>query len=290
MNVDTLHCQVPGFAPRGVGGRIGDALAAKGFKTSSYSFVGKAGWSQGFDVNVEDVAGRKRFENLKAWNETMLNITSQQHNNVYCEEYAKSLKGAVESSERLAHVFSNVQLETDFQTSNRLEQQLKGVASMIKQRKMRNAERDLFYVRQGGYDTHQGKPDEGFASLDTALRKLVKELEAQQIFDSVTVFTTSEFGRTLSFNGAGTDHGWGGNHIVLGGGVKGGRILNDYPPDLRLRSEYDAGRGRIIPQYPWESVMVPIAEWMGVEPDQHKKVFPNLGNFESQQIIKDLYE
>ena len=48
----------------------------------------------------------------------------------------------------------------------------------------------------------------------------------------VTLLSVSDFGRTLTSNGAGTDHGWGGNNVVLGGAVRGKQILGAFPDDL----------------------------------------------------------
>jgi len=99
----------------------------------------------------------------------------------------------------------------------------------------------------------------------------------------------SEFGRTLTSNGPGTDHGWAGNHFIDGGGIRGGRILNEFPTSLREGSLQDVGRGRVIPKYPWESMMVPIARWLDVDDEiDLDSIFPNLGNFDkSEHIIGD---
>ena len=99
----------------------------------------------------------------------------------------------------------------------------------------------------------------------------------------MTVATHSDFGRTLSFNGQGTDHGWAGNHFVLGGSVNGGQVLNDFIETFEFGNIMDAGRGRPIPKYPWESMMAPIAEWMGVTGPE--TVFPNLVNFDQSTRI-----
>ena len=66
----------------------------------------------------------------------------------------------------------------------------------------------------------------------------------QGVFDSVVLVTTSDFGRTLTSNGKGTDHGWAGNHFVVG--VKGGEIYNEFPSSLLEGNLYDVGRGRKI--------------------------------------------
>merc|ERR1712139_621575 len=109
--------------------------------------------------------------------------------------------------------------------------------------------------------------------------------EAQDIFGSTVLVSQSEFGRTLSSNGVGTDHAWAGNHFVLGGSVNGGRVFNDFPASLLQGNDQDVGRGRMIPKFPWESMMVPVAEWMGLEQAQRNSAFPNVGNFNSSHII-----
>jgi len=86
------------------------------------------------------------------------------------------------------------------------------------------------------------------------------ELNAAQ---KVTLFTASDFGRTLTVNGDGTDHGWGGHHFVIGGAVKGKRVVGNYP-DLTLNGPTDAGNGRLIPTTSVEQYAATLATWMGV--------------------------
>jgi len=113
----------------------------------------------------------------------------------------------------------------------------------------------------------------------------VAELKAQGIFNNVVLMTESDFGRTLTSNGGGSDHGWAGNHLILGGSIRGGNIFNEYPESLVEGNAQDAGRGRLIPKYPWESIMAPIAEWMGLERSRKAAVFPNIGNFNVSHIV-----
>ena len=89
----------------------------------------------------------------------------------------------------------------------------------------------------------------------------------------VTLFT----GRTLTFNGLGTDHAWGGNSFALGGSLKGSKVFGQYPKsfgrdgDRNIRPD----RGRLIPTTPWESVWAPIASFMGIPDDRLSDVVPN---------------
>merc|ERR1711988_1900303 len=96
----------------------------------------------------------------------------------------------------------------------------------------------------------------------------VGELKRQQNWDKVTMVSASDFGRTLTSNGMGTDHGWGGNHFVLGGALRGGRVLGEYPLDLWPGGENADNRGRMIPTRPLEAIWHAVAEWMGVD-SQH---------------------
>jgi cullin-associated NEDD8-dissociated protein 1 len=289
----TLQCQTPGAAPKGAGGRLADALSAgsQKYTTTSFSVAGTSTWSQGFDTRIEIIdkkEGAVRFGQYSAL-ETMLgNITSKKYGNIFCEEYAKQIDESIASSESLGKYLDNVTLTTNYKAETKLEKQLHQVARLIKTREERKAERDLFFVHIGGFDSHSYASEvleEKFKDINDSLEGFVAELVGQGVFDDTVLFTESDFGRSLTSNGAGTDHGWAGNHFVIGGNVQGGKVFNDFPDSLLAGNEYDAGRGRMIPKYPWESMMVPIAEWMGLESSQHASVFPNLGNFNSSHVI-----
>jgi len=68
------------------------------------------------------------------------------------------------------------------------------------------------------------------------------------------------------------------DRVIAGGGIRGGRIFNPFPA-LKINNDAELGRGRLVPAYPWESMMVPIAQWMGMQEDQIAATFPNLQNF-----------
>jgi len=94
----------------------------------------------------------------------------------------------------------------------------------------------------------------------------------------VTTFTISDFGRTLTSNGRGSDHGWGGNQIVLGGAVNGGQLYGQYPA-LFAGNPLDTGRGRLIPTLATDVVFAELALWFGVAPGEIETVLPNISRF-----------
>lgn len=160
-----------------------------------------------------------------------------------------------------------------------IEKQLKLIANTIASFKNSGTKRQTFFVTYGGFDMHQGLMERhppALANLSEAVGKFWSHLSGD-LKPSVSLFSASDFGRTLSGNGNGTDHAWGGNHFVLGGAVKGGRIYGIYPEFNAeiIRSIYDVGQGRLIPGYSVEEYVYPILKWFGVsDNDLFGAVFP----------------
>jgi uncharacterized protein (DUF1800 family)/uncharacterized protein (DUF1501 family) len=290
----TLQCQVAGSGPRGSGGRMADALLRGNmtFKTESFSVAQKNLWSQGFHVPSTAISRRHgvvRFQHGDELMETISNISSRQHVNVYCEEYAKVLAEAVDATEHLGSHFDNAVLHADFsQSTLPLALQLAQVSRLISARENRSAERDFFQVEFGSFDTHSEVHEHlaiKFEQINEALELFVQEMRNQNAFEDVVLVVQSDFGRALHSNGFGTDHGWAGNTFLLGGSVNGGRVYNDFLESYLEGSEQDIGHGRLVPRYPWESMMVPVAQWMGIEQHQLEEAFPNIGNFPDSHFI-----
>ena len=88
-------------------------------------------------------------------------------------------------------------------------QQLSQVAKLIAARRQLGAERAVFFAQVGGFDTHKDTVSvlaEKLASIDAALAAFKAEMVSQGVWQDVVLVTVSEFGRTLTSNGAGTDH------------------------------------------------------------------------------------
>ena len=132
------------------------------------------------------------------------------------------------------------------------------VARVIKAHETIGEERQIFYVELGGFDSHASEQTQvqwKFGEIDAALAAFTEEMKAQGRWDETVVLTASDFGRTLGSNGAGTDHAWGGNYLLLGGALNGSQMLGKYPDSLNESSSVNIGRKhRILPTTPWEAV------------------------------------
>lgn len=118
----------------------------------------------------------------------------------------------------------------------------------------------VYYVSQGGYDTHTNETpvhDRLMGELGDALLAFSNDLKAQGNFNRVTVMTFSEFGRRVAQNASnGTDHGAAAPMFVLGGGAKAG-IYGKHP------SLTDLNNGDLIYNVDFRSVYATILErWL----------------------------
>jgi uncharacterized protein (DUF1501 family) len=194
------------------------------------------------------------------------------YRNIFEQTYAKA---TIDAQDSLAMFQDNLKADAhpnwDVSGAAPLEKQLKLVANVIHAYKDSSTKRQTFFLTVGGYDTHRDnmtRHADAMTILNTAIGNFWKNL-GDPVKPSVTLFTASDFGRTLSGNGNGTDHAWGGNHFVLGGAVKGGQIFGDYPIfDANvISSTYDVGQGRLIPGYSVEEYSYPILKWFGLSDD-----------------------
>ena len=109
------------------------------------------------------------------------------------------------------------------------------------------------------------------------------DLQARGLSQNVVTFTQSEFGRTLTSNGDGTDHGWAGNQIIMGEPVRGGRIYGHMPSQI-INSQDDLGDGRIIPTTSIDQFGGELAAWFGLGQSEINEIFPNLYRFDQGQL------
>ncbi|MCW5581831.1 MAG: DUF1501 domain-containing protein, partial [Luteimonas sp.] len=146
--------------------------------------------------------------------------------------------------------------------------------------------RQIVYTAIGGFDHHDGLLADHpvlLAEVAQALKAFHDATVELGVADSVTTFTASDFGRTLSSNGDGSDHGWGAHHFVVGGAVRGGRFYGTMPV-LQNDGPDAAEGGRMIPTASVDQYAATLARWFGVANADLDLVFPNLRNFASRNL------
>jgi uncharacterized protein (DUF1501 family) len=167
-------------------------------------------------------------------------------------------------------------------------QQLLTVARIIGARNAAaiGAKRQIFYVQLGGFDTHSGqneRHDALMSELNAAMVYFDACMGALNLRDKVTLFTTSEFGRTLTSNGDGTDHGWGSHHLVMGAAVNGKEIYGKLP-EISLAGPDFLDAGNMIPTIATDQYAATLAKWFGVSSADTALIFPNLANLGSGDL------
>lgn len=172
--------------------------------------------------------------------------------------------------------------------SSSIATQLHQVAKLISARTSTGATRQIFFVSQSSYDTHNNQlaqQNQLFSDLSPALGAFYNATVALGVGGQVTTFTLSDFCRTFApASGAGTDHAWGNHHFVLGDAVAGGNFYGQYP-ELALGGPDDTtGEGRWIPTTSVDQYGATLASWFGVSSANLVKVFPNLGAFPTKNL------
>ncbi len=201
--------------------------------------------------------------------------------NVFRRAYTKVFNDSVSANTEFVDAIKAGQpISTSF-GHDPFSQQLQVIARTIAANQLLGMRRQTFFVTYGGWDHH----DETIANMERMLKPLNDGLLAFQqamqelgLEQNVTTFTSSDFARTLSSNGRGSDHGWGGNAMIMGGAVKGGSVYGTYP-SLALGNPLDTGRGVLMPTTSLDLYFSELAMWFGVSPAELGDILPNLGRF-----------
>jgi uncharacterized protein (DUF1501 family) len=172
------------------------------------------------------------------------------------------------------------------QVTNQLSDQLRMVARMIAARSTLGAKRQIFFVSIGGFDNHGAEYEKHaklLSAIDDAVDAFQSKMQALGDAGNVTLFTASDFGRTLRSNGEGSDHGWGGHHFVVGGAVQGGKFYgapntNGFPP-VTMGTTTDVGEGRLLPTISSDEYAATLGTWFGLSKTELEGVLPNLNKF-----------
>jgi uncharacterized protein (DUF1501 family) len=164
---------------------------------------------------------------------------------------------------------------------------LQTVARIISGNSSLGVRRQIFYVQLGSFDTHDNQAVQHaqlLTQLGQGLEYFDGVMTAAGLGNQVTSFTASDFGRTLTSNSDGTDHGWGSHHFVVGGAVQGQDMYGEYPV-VGANQANDVGAGRLIPTTAVDQYAGTLARWFGLSDGQVRQVFPNFGNFGSNPYL-----
>ncbi len=245
-------------------------------------------YSNAIDGNG-DYTTNDNGKRLKAFDE----INAMAHNHLLEDGYNKVVKNARDNEDVIGAAVGasdEAAIDAAFATANATSgtaNQLKMIAKLISGRSALGNSRQIFFCSMGGFDTHQeqvGAHSSLMSDLATSLAGFNGAMESVGDKDNVMLMSHSDFTRTLTPNGtdlatAGSDHGWGGHQVVMGGPVDGGKVFGSFP-QLVVNGGIDAGttRGRWIPSTSVDQYAAVAGNWLGV-PDL-SNVFPNLGRFD----------
>ncbi len=233
---------------------------------------------EGFSLDPDDILFQQRA--------AFLDIVSAQYGDAYTRGFAEVQRRAIEAADTVSLAIDAAPALTTPFPETQLGEQLSTVARLIAVRDELSMRRQVFFVAAGGFDSHDNQNQDqpellgGVSEAITAFYNATQELGVAQ---SVTTFTQSDFGRTLTSNGDGTDHAWGGNQLVVGGSVLGQQIYGDYPL-LEIGGADDVGDGRIIPTTSADQYAATLARWFGIDDAELGAVAPHLQNF----AVRDL--
>lgn len=201
-------------------------------------------------------------------------------------EYAIVTRRSIAMEGVVNGALSGVNLPTAFPDANPLAAQLRIVARLIGARAALNLRRQVFFVSLGGFDNHnllmQDHPNL-MTRLNGAMSAFYAATQELGVAEKVTTFTASDFGRTLSSNADGSDHGWGSHHFVMGGAVNGGRFYGT-APRVSIQSDDQVGQGRLLPTTGVDQFAATLARWFGCDAGELPGILPNIGKFSNTDL------
>ena len=286
----------------GWGGRVGDLAMSSNSTNSLLTCISASG-------NAVFVAGQDALQyqispggaiairgidpaqtNWAAMRTALNSLITRSSSHALEDEYAKVTRRSIEMQSIVNGALAPVQLTSDtnalFGTGNPLANQLKIVARLIGAANALAVRRQVFFVSLGGFDNHNLLMEDHpqlMARLNQAMSAFYAATAELGVANKVTTFTASDFGRTLSSNADGSDHGWGSHHFVMGGAVAGGRFYGT-APQVSIESDDQVGQGRLLPSTSVDQFAATLARWFGCTDTELRGILPNIGNFSGTDL------
>ena len=296
----------------GWGGAVADLIESMNMNTNSmFTCISTAGIAlflsgqSSFQLNVTSAGPIPIYGlaqppfGLPAASNPLSSILTADESNLFAKEYGVVVNRSIQAQAMLASSMlpagpggvpnppQYMDPMTNKLVDNQLATSLQTVARIIGGSSALGVSRQIFYVQLGSFDTHNNQAVQHaqlLSQLGGALEYFDGLMVANGMGNNVTTFTASDFGRTLTCNSNGTDHGWGSHHFVVGGAVQGQDMYGQYPV-VGADQANDVGAGRLIPTTSVDQYAGTLARWFGLSDGQVRQVFPNFGNFGSSPYL-----
>ena len=289
----TLVPQVRGSSPKGWGGRMAEVMSHANQQSNIAMNISLSGANvlQSGNTTVPYMTDPAGVVELNDYGQdptlqlAVDDILGKHYQSIYSKTLAEANRNSIDASvafktalDSLSTPFDPSALSGQTQTYKRLSM----VSKIMEARTALSMNRQIFFIERGGWDHHNellAPQSNLFIELNEAIEIFWTAIQSMGLQNNVVLYTASDFGRTLTSNGSGSDHAWGGNHFIISGSANGGEIYGEYP-DLALNnSSTDLGRGRILPTTSVDTYMATLANWYGVPHSEMSTVIPNVNNF-----------
>jgi uncharacterized protein (DUF1501 family) len=270
----------------------GNAVFLSGDTALSYQ-VGRNG-----AVKIDAVGSPYSFGSVGTAINQLISPTGRSH--ILEREYSIVTKRAVDAEGAITSALNPFPASgtpfSAFPAGNSLSDQLRMVARLIAARGALKTKRQVFMVSIGGFDSHDNLISDHTRNMDrvsSAMKAFYDAMANLGVADKVTAFTATDFGRTLSSNGDGSDHGWGSHQFIVGDAVNGGKFYGYAPPvstgnTNTPQDQWHVGQGRLLPTTSVDQYAATLAKWFGVSDAElmgtagqnyQDAILPSLHNF-----------
>ena len=287
----------------GVGGRMADILkdmCSIDGVSMNISLDGRNRFQAGntiaeFSINNNATADNLGIESLPSWwgdsgfltqerDQVINSMVEDVYSNIFQDTYSSLTRQTIDGIDLFKSALSNKQSIPVTFSNTRLSQDMRMMADIISVQQHLGNNRQIFFTTFGGWDHHDEVLDNQarmLPILSNALGEFNDAITHLGLQNEVVTFTISDFARTLTSNGNGSDHAWGGNQMIMGGPINGGNIFGAYP-NISLNDALNIDeRGRFIPTTSVDEFYAELALWFGASPNDLNYILPNLCHFYS---------